>query len=75
MDISDAVITVFNVMEQVSEQGKIPLKDIDKAYIEIELKSEDETVILPPFINVIKDVSTDRSYTNLSLAKIYGKVL
>ena len=47
----------------------------DKAYIEIELKSEDETVILPPFINVIKDVSTDRSYTNLSLAKIYGKVL
>ena len=47
----------------------------DKAYIEIELKSEDEKVILPPFIELIKDVSTDRSYTNLSLAKIYGKVL
>jgi len=47
----------------------------DKAYIEIELKSEDEEVCLPPFIKLIKDVSEDRSYSNLSLAKIYGKVL
>ena len=47
----------------------------DKAYIEIELKSEDEKVSLPPFIELIKDVSTDKNYTNLSLAKIYGKVL
>lgn len=67
MDISDAVITVFNVMEQVSEQGKIPLKDIDKAYIEIGNKNLNFESGLELF-NYLKK-STDKAldyYDNLS---------
>lgn len=47
----------------------------DKAYVEIELKSESEEVSLPSFIEIIKEVTEDKSYTNFSLAKIYGTVI
>ena len=42
----------------------------DKAIMEIELKSEDEEINFPPFINVIKEVTDDSNYKNRSLAKI-----
>ena len=67
INISDCVITVFNVMEQVSEQGKIPLKDIDKAYIEIGSKNLNFESGLELF-NYLKK-STDKAldyYDNLS---------
>lgn len=43
----------------------------DKAIAEIELESEEERVILPPEIKVIKDVSRDRCYTNYNLADVF----
>lgn len=45
----------------------------DKAYLEAELISEDESVDLPPFIEVIKEVTTDKRYTNKSLAQLLNR--
>lgn len=42
----------------------------DKAILEVELKDEQEKVNIPPFINIIKDVTSDPTYKNHSLAKI-----
>lgn len=55
--------------------GKLMELDIydfwdDVATLEIELKSEEEQVVLPDFIEVIKDVSADEMYSNFSLAKL-----
>lgn len=44
----------------------------DRALLEIELKSETENFELPPFLNVIKEVTRDRTYRNSVLANIYG---
>lgn len=40
----------------------------DKAFLELELTNENEAVILPPFIKVIKEVTTDKEYKNSSIA-------
>ncbi|MEF2918867.1 MAG: hypothetical protein U0O22_00160 [Acutalibacteraceae bacterium] len=40
----------------------------DRATLEIELKSEDQKVDLPPFIDVIKEVTEDNRYKNRSLS-------
>ena len=45
----------------------------DKALMEIELKSEDEIVELPPQIKVIRDVSGEKEYTNRSIAEMRQK--
>ncbi len=37
--------------------------------LEIELTSEDDAIILPSFIDVIEDVTTNYAYTNYALAK------
>lgn len=55
-------------------KGKVMELDVysfcdDKATLEIELQSEDETVEIPDFAEVIKDVSQDKAYSNYSLAK------
>lgn len=42
--------------------------DMDKALLEIELNSEDQVVELPPFIDVIKDVTNNSNYENYNLA-------
>lgn len=44
----------------------------DKALLEIELKSETESFEIPPFLNVIKEVTQDKSYRNSVLSQIYG---
>lgn len=41
----------------------------DKAVMEIELTDETETVMLPPEIEIIRDVTADRRYTNAALAR------
>lgn len=41
----------------------------DRAVMEIELADEAETVALPPEIEIIKEVTRDRRYTNAALAK------
>lgn len=42
----------------------------DKALMEIELASEDESVQLPDFIKVIKEVTGDKQYSNYTIAKM-----
>ncbi|MBO4870088.1 MAG: AAA family ATPase [Clostridia bacterium] len=42
----------------------------DKAIAEIELSSENDEIVFPPQIKVIKEVTDDESYKNASLAKI-----
>ena len=38
--------------------------------LEVELSSEEEEFVLPGFINVISDVTTDVRYTNAALARV-----
>ncbi len=42
----------------------------DKAIVEIELTSEDEPVVLPKELKLIKEVTDDESYKNSALAKM-----
>ena len=41
----------------------------DRALMEIELETEDQAVELPPEIEIIKEVTEDKRYTNSSLAR------
>ena len=41
----------------------------DRAIMEIELRSEDDEFELPPEIEIIKEISADKRYSNASLAK------
>lgn len=45
----------------------------DYAYVEIELTSEDEQFTIPDFIEVIKEVTVDKRYTNKSIAGYLNK--
>ncbi len=40
----------------------------DRATLELEISSEEQKVILPPFIELIKEVTEDKRYTNRSLS-------
>jgi adenylate cyclase len=59
---------VFKYHDQVFELDvfKGHLKGL--AIMEIELDDKDETVELPPFIDVIKEVTKDKRFNNFSLA-------
>jgi CYTH domain-containing protein len=59
---------VFKWHDQVFELDlfKGHLKGL--AILEIELKDKDDTVELPPFLKVIKEVTKDKKFTNFSLA-------
>ncbi len=41
----------------------------DRAIAEVEMESEDETVLLPDFIKVIRDVTAEKAYKNAAIAK------
>ena len=41
----------------------------DKAFMEIELSSENETVVFPDNIRVIRELTEDKRYTNAAMAK------
>ena len=40
-----------------------------QAVLEVELPSEDTELVLPPYLTVLCDVSGDRRYKNVSLAR------
>lgn len=46
----------------------------DKAFLEAEVSSEDAEIPVPPFIEVIKEVTDDISYRNSSLASLTSKL-
>ena len=59
-------------------KGKIFEIDIfpfwsDRALLEVELDREDEEFVLPPFIEIIKEVTECREYRNFALAKTIPK--
>ena len=41
----------------------------DRATVEIELQSETEEAVLPPFLHVIREVTEDKRYKNVNLAR------
>jgi CYTH domain-containing protein len=41
----------------------------NRAICEIELLSEDEKFDFPPFINIVKEVTDDKRFSNYSFAK------
>lgn len=45
----------------------------DRATLEIELLSENEEFTIPPFVSVIRDVSSEPEYRNFALAARFGK--
>lgn len=59
---------VFDWHDQVFELDlfKGHLKGL--AILEIELEDKDDTVELPPFLKIIKEVTKDKKFTNFSLA-------
>lgn len=59
---------VFKYNEQIFELDvfKGPLKGL--AILEIELKNKKDTVELPPFLKVIKEVTKEKKFNNFSLA-------
>ena len=44
----------------------------DQATLEAEVDSEDTPIPLPPCVELIREVTDDRSYSNSSLARRYG---
>ena len=66
--------TVTKTRYCIPFEGKLFELDVfpfwsDRAFLEIELESEDETFNIPPFIEVIKEVTDDVRYRNSALAK------
>ncbi len=67
--------TVFKVRYCIPlSDGHIAEIDIypfwnDRAVLEIELASEEESFIIPEFVSVIKEISLDGRYKNTNLAK------
>jgi CYTH domain-containing protein len=41
----------------------------DRAIAEVEMEDENETVSLPDFIKVIRDVTAEKAYKNYAIAK------
>ena len=59
---------VFSYGGKVLELDVFPFWD-DKAFLEIELESEDDEYTIPPEIRIIEDVSDNKEYKNRHLAK------
>lgn len=47
---------------------------VDRATLEIELLSEEQEYKLPPFVKLIREVTFEKEYRNLSLAQVYGRI-
>ena len=41
--------------------------------MELELQSEDQQILLPPDITVVRDVTAEKAYTNASIARAVPK--
>ncbi len=57
----------FMFSNQLFELDIYPFWD-DRAILELEMSSEDQQITLPPFIEVIKEVTDDNRYKNRSLS-------
>ena len=57
-----------NYMGQLLEIDVFPFYS-DRAFLEIELSDEAQPIFIPPWLEVIKEVTEDQRYTNASLAR------
>ena len=53
---------------QVFEIDMFPFWE-DRALMELELSSEDQAILLPPDIAVVRDVTSEKNYTNAAIAR------
>ena len=69
-----ALRPIFKTRYAIPYAGHVAEVDLydfwqDRATLEVELSSEQEAVELPPFIRVIREVSDDKRYKNVNLAR------
>ena len=57
-----------NYMGQLLEIDVFPFYS-DRAFLEIELSDEAQQIFIPPWLEVIKEVTEDKRYTNAALAR------
>lgn len=67
-------VTIKKTRYRYPYLGKIVEIDLfpfwsDRAFLEVELNNEDEEFSIPPFIEVIREVTEDKRYRNSALAK------
>ena len=53
---------------QVFELDLFPFWE-KQAYLEIELESEDQKIVFPPMLDIVREITYDARYTNSALAK------
>lgn len=73
-NIKDGTFVIEKVRYFIPCQAHILEIDVfpfwnDRAFLEVELKSEEENFVIPDYITVIKEVTEDKRYRNSSLAK------
>jgi CYTH domain-containing protein len=66
--------TVIKTRYCIPFNGRVAEVDLypfwsDRAIAEVEMENEDEAVILPEFIKVIREVTAEKAYKNYSIAK------
>lgn len=59
---------VFDYHDQIFELDIFSGPLVGLAILEIELKNEDDVVELPPFLNISKEVTKEKKYSNFELA-------
>ncbi len=59
---------LFDYDSQLFEIDLFPFWD-DRALMELELKSEDQEIRLPPGIEIVREVSADARYSNSAIAR------
>ncbi len=66
--------TVIKTRYCIPFNGRVVEVDVypfwsDRAIAEVEMENEDETVALPEFIKIIREVTSEKAYKNYSIAK------
>ena len=63
---------LYDYRRQIFEIDVFPFW-MDRALMELELQSEDQQILLPPDITVVRDVTAEKAYTNASIARAVPK--
>ena len=59
---------LYEYRKQIFEIDVFPFWQ-DRALMELELSSEEQQILLPPDITVVRDVTSDKDYTNAAIAR------
>ena len=75
MQLADpALRPIFKTRYAIPYKGRTAEVDLydfwqDRATVEVELANENESAELPPYLRVIREVSDDKRYKNVNLAR------